>query len=98
MRIVPTFRRRHEEHAAIPRCRLLLDRFDQQPADSPAAVGLRDDERTELGGRALVLDRRRDVQVWARPTTSPSASATKTRSPTITSRSRREVTAAPPAG
>ena len=32
-------------------------------ADAPAAVRLRDDERTELAGRAFVLDRRGDVQV-----------------------------------
>src|SRR5207342_741156 len=60
VRILPRFRGRHEEDAATPRRRLLLDRFDQQPADAPAAVRLRDDERTELAGRAFVLDRRGD--------------------------------------
>ena len=63
MRVVPALRRRHEEDAATPRRRLLLDRFDQQPADASAAVRLRDDERTELAGRAFVLDRRGHVQV-----------------------------------
>src|SRR3954453_15827167 len=63
VRFLPALRRRHEENAAAPRRCLLLDRFDQQPADSPAAVRLRNDEGTELAGRALVLDRRGNVQV-----------------------------------
>jgi 4-hydroxy-tetrahydrodipicolinate synthase len=63
VRVGPTRVRREEEHHAASGARLLLERVDEGPPDARAPMRFIDDERTDLRGRPVVLDRRHDLQV-----------------------------------
>src|SRR5712691_4418853 len=63
MRVDSPFRRREEEQHAAARPRFRLHRLDERAADAAAAMRFVHDERGELPRRAVVLERRRDVEL-----------------------------------
>jgi 4-hydroxy-tetrahydrodipicolinate synthase len=55
--------RRQEQHDTAAAARLLLELVDERTADALAAMRFVDDQRADLCRRAVVLDRRHDLQV-----------------------------------
>jgi len=61
--VITTLGRGQEELAAAAPARLVLQRGEERPADSTAAMRLVDDKRPDLRGRPVMLECRGDLQM-----------------------------------